>query len=90
MNSASSLWKACVMLSILQAAHASEQGGARRLARQILKDSGVAGGVIVHLGCGGGEVTSALHASDSFLVQGLDASEHSVEAARKHIQSLGL
>ena len=53
----------------------------------ILKTTGIKGGLIVHVGCGDGKLTVALHANDSFLVHGLDTD---VTAARKHIQSLGL
>jgi len=59
-------------------------------ARQILDATGVQGGLVVHLGCGDGKLTAALHADESYLVQGLDADASSVEAARRHIQSLGL
>jgi len=50
-------------------------------------DTGIKGGLVVHLGCGDGKRTVALRANDSFIVQGLDAD---VTAARKYIQSLGL
>ena len=33
----------------------------------ILKESGVRGGLIVHLGCGDGKLTVALHADDFFI-----------------------
>ena len=59
-------------------------------AKQILDATGVQGGFVVHLGCGDGTLTAALHASESYLVQGLDADAKNVEAARKHIQALGL
>jgi predicted RNA methylase len=59
-------------------------------AREILDAAGIKGGLIVHLGCGDGELTAALHADDSCVVQGLDADPRNVEAARKHIQSLRL
>jgi outer membrane protein assembly factor BamB len=64
--------------------------GSQTLAGQILAAAGVKGGLVVHLGCGGGELTAGLHANDSYLVQGLDADEANVARARKHIQSLGL
>jgi len=85
----------CVVVSlacatILQAANTPERGGASKLAQQILEATGVKGGVIVHLGCGDGRLTAALRASDRFLVQGLDADAKNVDAARKHIRSLGL
>lgn len=56
-------------------------------ARQILDASGVKGGLIVHLGCGDGRLTAALHANDCYLVQGLD---EDVAGARQYLQSLGL
>jgi len=62
----------------------------RAMPRQILDATGVQGGLIVHLGCGDGNLTAGLRASDSYLVHGLDSEANSVAAARKHIQSLGL
>lgn len=61
----------------------------RQLAAQILADTGVQGGIIVHLGCGDGKLTAALRANDRFQVHGLDRDGANVQAARKHIQSLG-
>lgn len=60
------------------------------LAREILKESGVPGGLVVHLGCGEGKLTAALHQNGRFLVHGLTNSRHSAEAARKTIRSKGL
>jgi len=59
-------------------------------ARQILEATGVQHGLFVHLGCGDGRLTAALHANDRCLVHGLDAEAKNVEAARKHLQSRGL
>jgi outer membrane protein assembly factor BamB len=59
-------------------------------ARQILQATGVRGGLVIHLGCGDGKLTAALHANDSYLVQGLDADAANVDKAREHIRSLGL
>jgi len=59
-------------------------------AEEILAAAGVQGGLVVHLGCGDGTLTAALHASDSYLVHGLDADAASVAKARAHIRSLGL
>ena len=56
----------------------------------IIKSSGVKGGLVVHLGCGGGKLTAALRAGDRYLVHGLDTDANNVTAARKHIRSLGL
>jgi len=63
---------------------------ASREPKHILDAAGIEGGLIVHIGCGGGNLTAALHANDSYLVHGLDADANNVEKARKHIRSLGL
>ncbi|NOZ19559.1 MAG: PQQ-binding-like beta-propeller repeat protein [Planctomycetes bacterium] len=59
-------------------------------AAQILEATGVKGGLIVHINCGDGKLTAALRVNDRFMVHGLDADAKNVEAARKHVQSLGL
>ncbi len=59
-------------------------------AQQILKACNIQGGLIVHIGCGDGRLTAALHAGDSFLVHGLDSSENRVQDARTYLQSLGI
>jgi outer membrane protein assembly factor BamB len=59
-------------------------------ANDLLIESGVRGGVIVHLGCGDGRLTAALRASDAYLVQGFDTDAENVAAARKYVQSKGL
>jgi hypothetical protein len=57
---------------------------------QILDDTNVKGGLIVHIGCGDGKLTAALRASDSFLVHGLDVNPENVQKAREYIRSVGL
>jgi outer membrane protein assembly factor BamB len=59
-------------------------------AEDILKASGIRGGLIVHLDCGDGKLTTALRADDALIVQGLDTDPANVQKARAHIQSLGL
>jgi len=59
-------------------------------AGQILKATGIRGGVVVHVGCGDGKLTAAFGKLDGFLVHGLDRSEEEVTAAREHMESLGL
>ena len=66
------------------AAKAADDQGAR-----IIQATGVKGGLVVHLGCGDGHLTAALYAGDGYLVHGLDADAKRVEAARRHIRSLG-
>jgi len=59
-------------------------------AEDILKASGIRGGLVVQLDCGDGKLTTALRAGDSFIVQGLDTDPTDVEKARAHIRSLKL
>ncbi|MCE9548154.1 MAG: PQQ-binding-like beta-propeller repeat protein [Planctomycetia bacterium] len=54
-----------------------------RDAAWFLRDSGVTGGLLVHVGCGAGQQTIALRTNSGCLVHGLDASEVNVTAARK-------
>jgi len=72
----------------LGVARAGARGEA--LARQILRATGVRGGLVVHLGCGDGSLTAALHASDSYLVHGLDTDAAKVAAGRERIRTRGL
>ncbi|OGV93208.1 MAG: hypothetical protein A3K19_33970 [Lentisphaerae bacterium RIFOXYB12_FULL_65_16] len=58
-------------------------------ARRILDVTGVRGGLVVHIGCGDGQLTAALRAGESFAVCGLDAAAANVAAARTRIQALG-
>ncbi|MEO2021514.1 MAG: class I SAM-dependent methyltransferase, partial [Pirellulaceae bacterium] len=55
----------------------------------IIKATGVDGGLVVHLGCGSGELTAALRMNSRYQVHGLDRQPKNVQRARQHIQSLG-
>jgi len=79
-----------LVIALLLAPTAWAAGGDTSSGGHILGATGVKGGLVVHLGCGDGKLTAALHASDAFLVHGLDADAANVAAARKHIRSLGL
>jgi ubiquinone/menaquinone biosynthesis C-methylase UbiE len=59
-------------------------------AKQILDVTDVKGGLVVHLGCGDGELTAALCANDSYLVHGLDVDAARINKARDHITKKGL
>jgi outer membrane protein assembly factor BamB len=63
---------------------------AQLLARQILDATGVKGGLVVHIGCGDGQLTAELRANDSYIVHGLDMDAEDIAKARAHIRSLGL
>jgi len=56
---------------------------------QILSASGVKGGLVVHIGCGDGRLTTELRLNDSYLVHGFDTSAESVEKARERMKSTG-
>ncbi len=59
-------------------------------AAELLAEANAKGGLVVHIGCGEGQLTAALHASKAFIVQGWDTNPANVERAREHIQSLGI
>jgi len=75
---------------IRKLAIAIEAMDAQSSAGDILEAAGIQGGLVVHLGCGDGRLTAALHASDAYLVQGLDEDPDAVRRARHHVDSLGL
>jgi len=79
-----------VAAGVPRAVEAADRTDKDVLAKQILEETGVTGGLIVHLGCGDGKLTVALRAKDCYLVQGLDADPENVEKARQSIQSLGV
>ncbi len=58
-------------------------------ATDLLKESGVQGGVVVHLGCGDATLTAQLRAGSQYLVQGLDLDADKVSAARKRLLAAG-
>ncbi|NQT86107.1 PQQ-binding-like beta-propeller repeat protein [bacterium] len=59
-------------------------------ATDILEATGIRGGLVVHLGCGDGTLTAALHANERRLVHGLDTDPAHIAKARRHIRTLGL
>ncbi|MHC4401019.1 MAG: outer membrane protein assembly factor BamB family protein [Planctomycetota bacterium] len=79
-----------VLGAVLLALLVCSSAGAEQSAEDILKASGITGGLVVQLGCGDGKLTTALWAGDSFIVQGLDTHPTNVEKARAHIRPLNL
>lgn len=49
---------------------------------ELVKQSGLKGGLVVHVGCGNGEITATLRMNKNIIVQGLESSAAQVEAAR--------
>lgn len=82
------LW--IVTATVLGIADARETNNEGPLALRILEETGIKGGLIVHVGCGDGKLTAALCACDSFVVHGLDAEEENVRRAREFVQSKDL
>ncbi len=76
-----------VSSSVMAADNASRLQPAQ--AEQILDATGFGGGLIIHLGCGDGELTAALGAGDHYVVHGLDPNSDNVRRAREHVRSLG-
>ncbi|MFP4056794.1 MAG: PQQ-binding-like beta-propeller repeat protein [Candidatus Brocadiia bacterium] len=75
---------------LMAGAFAARGGEHDQMARQILEATGLKAGLIVHLDCDAGALTAALRANPRCLVQGLDTDAEDVDAARQHIQELGL
>jgi len=59
-------------------------------AAEIAALAGFHGGLAVHVGCCGGQLTAALRLADNCVVQGLEADAQRVEAARAGIRALGV
>ena len=59
-------------------------------AGEVYRATGVRGGLVVHVGCGEGELTAALRANERFLVQGLERDAAKVARARAMIRAKGL
>ena len=69
---------------------AAETADARTRARNMLQKCGVKGGLVVHVGCDDGELTTALKLDEGFTVQGLADSADDVRAARARVDAEGL
>lgn len=79
-----------VLATVCWAATLQAQETPRDQARAILDATGVQGGLVVHVGCGDGALTSALCVSDIYLIQGLDRDPANVERARETIRAAGV
>jgi len=83
-------WIVAIIIQVLASTGGPASASERERARQILDDTAVEGGLIVHIGCDDGKLTAALRANDSYMVHGLDENAVNVRKAREHILSLGL
>ncbi len=82
--------KIAIVDTMLVVLLACSPAGANQTAEEILETTAVRGGLIVHLGCGDGVLTTALGANEKFVVQGLDEDTLNVARTRARIYSLGL
>ncbi len=79
---------ACAILAAsVRPARAAPSAGDR--ARELLDTAGVRGGLVVHIGCGDGELAEAISAAGPFLVHGLDRDAAAVERARARLIAAG-
>ena len=79
-----------LVLLMIQPVLGAIESGETEQAAKIFKATGVQGGLVVHIGCGDGKLTTALGAREGYLVHGLDENAQAVRAARRHIRSLEL
>ncbi|MBT4817732.1 MAG: PQQ-binding-like beta-propeller repeat protein [Lentisphaerae bacterium] len=86
----SSLFITPLVVAALCATANGDQKTSGPSVREVLKESGVAGGLVVHLGDGGGQILDSLHANESYLVQGLCPDAGSVLEAREYLRRKGL
>lgn len=56
---------------------------------QLVRQSGIEGGIVVYLGAGSGQQLLDIRSAGNYVVQGLDRDKKKVQAARKLIQSSG-
>ena len=75
---------------VVSAADTAGRSAEGDLARRILGAAEAKAGLIVHLGCGDGRLTAALHAGGSSLIHGLDTDAEKVRQAREYIQQQGI
>ncbi|MHC4744879.1 MAG: outer membrane protein assembly factor BamB family protein [Planctomycetota bacterium] len=76
------LFAVCLIL-FTQVLHAGTMADA-------VKQSGIKGGIVVHLGCGDGRETADMLLSSSYIVHGLDTSGDNVAKARAYLHSRNL
>jgi len=68
---------------------ASATPAAADTAEAIYDATGVRGGLVVHVGCGGGELTEALRPGPGYVVHGLDTDAEKIAAARRRLSKRG-
>ena len=59
-------------------------------AKKLIEQSGIKGGLVVHVGLSDGKLTAALKANSRYQVHGIDREIQKVEAARAALQKMGV
>ena len=59
-------------------------------ANSVFENAGVQGGLVVHLGCGDGQLTCQLRLDQRLIVHGLDGDPEKIAKAREHIHNQDL
>ncbi|MEA3226943.1 MAG: PQQ-binding-like beta-propeller repeat protein, partial [Planctomycetota bacterium] len=80
----------CFLLGTLTLLCASAAYSQSDSAPQVVRSTGIKGGLVVHVGCSNGAFTADLRVNDRYIVQGLDMDAANVRKARQHIRSLGI
>jgi outer membrane protein assembly factor BamB len=81
-----SRWSGFALASVLS----SSAWSALPPAAEIYKETGVGGGIVVHVGAGTGEETAGLKVSDSYMVQGLETDGAKIAAGRVSLRKKGV
>ena len=79
-----------LLVCFVAAAGSAAPGAAELSPSAALKDSGIKGGLVVHLGCGDGKATAGLRTGESYIVHGLDRGAENVAAARDYFSRKGV
>ncbi|MFW6171252.1 MAG: PQQ-binding-like beta-propeller repeat protein, partial [Planctomycetota bacterium] len=77
------------MLGLLFCVSANAADAPDIMAKNILEETGVSGGLIVHVGCGNGALTEALRAGDQYLVHGLHTDPSNLAKLRESLRQAG-
>jgi len=80
-------WLTC---AVFMFGAANSAAASREEVAQICTAHKIAGGLIVHIGCGDGRATASLRPGKSFQVHGLDTDAAKIQIARRQLQKLGL
>ncbi len=70
--------------------HGYSQNAGPETVLELLKESGLVGGLVVHVGCRAGERTAALASGENLIIQGLGSDIAEIDQARQYARELDL